>query len=1145
MALQLVIGESGSGKSTWVIQKVMRDADAHPDRHFIFVVPEQFTLQTQRDLVMMNPRRGILNIDVLSFKRLAVRVFEETGTDTGEVLSEIGKTMLVRRSAGMVRGNLKLLGQSLDRLGYVTGIKSQLSEFAQYDLGQAEIAAMAEKTRGKELLKAKLEDLRVLQETFDTYLREKYITGEQILGVLADVCADSRLIRESTFVFDSFTGFTPLQEKVLSKILRYSQDVTVTVCADPAADLFGPVFEYDLFALSHKTVSALVRLAREAGTAIKTPVRLSGENGRFRRNPQMNMLQKNLFRYRSGGGKVKGGEQEECIRIVCMENPAAEVAAAAAFILELVRDKEYRYRDIAVIAGDLPSYQKHAIRVFKEMGIPCFIDHTLMLRRNKAVHFIHALLEIGTGHFDYRSVMALLRCGVLPFEREKIDVLENYILAGGIRYRSDWEKTWTGPQRSFDAAEIEMCEGIRETLMTALKPFLDLFLTGSHTVREYVTVLYETLCTFSLAEAMIREEEKARNAGDESRAKEYHQIYGAILSLLEEMDDLMGTDLLSAKEFSAILEAGLGEARIGIVPPSLDQVQVGDMTRTRLAHVKYLLFLGLNDGWIPGKGTGGGILTELERSWLKEEGFALAPGERENSLIARFYLYLILTKAEDGLYLSCSRSDGQGRALRPSYLLGAIEGIEGLKTVRPDQTGGDDEGCTLNCGRDALEEYGRLLQAAGETGRISPRLLQSAAYLKESDFALTAGRMWEKTFASPELKNLSPGLAKELFRDADGSVTRLELFSRCPYEHFAQYGLKLKEREIWQVKMTDIGTFFHEVLYLYARTLREEHTGWREVLPARQKELIRACIAQLTEEKFSGRFEESARAQGLLRRLEEIAGRTVWAITNQLRAGSFEPAAFEISFDEFQAPEAVSLKLKDGTKLRLRGRIDRIDVCESEDTRYIKVVDYKSGNTVFDLSDIYHGLSMQLAVYLHAALKLERALYPDKKVIPAALLYSRMKDPIIEDSDEPAENAILKQMRPDGLVNRDDTVLALLDRRLDIDNPGKSLVVPVERKKSGWLTVASSAADTMVLENIGKYAMDKMAENCSEILEGEIRQIPGKWKNRTACDYCLYRDVCGFDTKYPQYRFRMMSRIDEQEFLRMLKEGGKTGGEEA
>ena len=586
MALQFILGGSGAGKSHCLYEKIIEEAMANPKLQYLVVVPEQFTLQTQRDLVAMHPRHGILNIDVLSFQRLAYRVFEETGREIGMVLEETGKNLMLRRVAQEEQERLTVLGSNLKRMGAISQMKSMISELTQYGITLKQLEKAMEQSKNSPQLYYKLQDMRLLYEKFQESLQGRYITAEQILDALCQVIDRSERMRQSVVALDGFTGFTPVQNRLLQKMLLLARDVFVTVTLDDREDPDGPIQDHELFALSKRTIQRLKRLAREAGVEIRTSqVVQQGPKSRFQGRGALNWLEQQLFRYSSRPYE----EESQEVHLVEARDARQEVRLAAEEICRLIR-MGFHYRQIGVVAGDLGVYSHYIEEIFPEYEIPVFLDYKRSVLQNPMVEFVRSFLEMAEQDFTYAGVFRYLRCGLAGFEPEEVDLLDNYVLALGIRGRKKWESFWVRLYGDLGEAELARINGLRsrfwETSGQAAAA-----LGKKSTVLEKTKGLYGVITGLKLQEQMKSRELYLESQGEQSLLREYRQIYGILMDLLDKLAELLGEEMVSLTEFREILDAGFGEAKVGIVPPSLDQVMAGDVERTRLKDIRVLFFL--------------------------------------------------------------------------------------------------------------------------------------------------------------------------------------------------------------------------------------------------------------------------------------------------------------------------------------------------------------------------------------------------------------------------------------------------------------------------------------------------------------------------------------------------------------------------
>ena len=1137
MALQFIFGNSGSGKSHLLYQRMIDESRQHPEQNYMVIVPEQFTMQTQKDLVMLHPDRGIMNIDVLSFARLAHRIFEEVGADRRSVLTETGKNLMLRRVAAEQKDRLQVLGGRMNRPGYVSEVKSLLSELMQYEVTDFEMQQMMEFAEKKPLLHAKLGDLRLLYRAFLEYQKDRFMKPEELMDVLCRLAGNSELLRRSTLAFDGFTGFTPSQMNVLRELLALCPRIWVTVTIDARETFYGEIREHELFALSKKMIRGVSEAAREV-TAIEEPIVLGkAELPRFREGGMLRHLEQNLFRRKrnpylpaSKGGAALKTEGAE-ISLHTASTPAQEVHFAARTISRLVRESGYRYQDIAVITGNLSSYDNYIKKIFPMYEIPAFLDETRHILLNPCLEFVRGALSLAEKDFSCETVFRCLRTGMFDLTPREIDRLENYALAAGIRGVSRWEREWTYLPENMAPEELAQCNEWRERAMCRLLPFAREMRRKDATLRQYAEALYELLEAFHVQQRLKDRELALEAEGMREEAREYSQIYGILIALLDEMVDLLGDEKVSGSEFAEILDAGFAEARVGIIPPGVDQVQVGDIERSRLAHVKVLFFLGLNDGWVPSRGDGGGIVSDLERELLQGSGVELAPSQRENSYTQRFYLYQNLTKPQDHLYLSWCAVGGDGTAMRPSYLVSVIEKLfPGMTPVQEPDAGSSVYQVTSR--ENGMLYLTRGMQALREGEADVGWLELYATYLRDGAYRERVRELLRAAFVQGGQESLSYHVSRELYGEMlTASVTRLEQFAACAFAHFVSYGLRLSERELYGIKPADLGILFHRAMELFSRKLQGDGRDWTDLTDEEQSALMENCVDEVAQERGADVLHGSAREEYTLRRVKRILCRAAWAMHEQLCAGRFRPAGFEISFADAGDLEAVHVKFGENGKIRLQGRIDRIDTAESDDTVYVKIVDYKSGTTRFDPVSLYYGLQLQLVVYLNAALEMERRLQADsdRNVVPAGIFYYHLDDPVLEREDDATDaqmqEKLLKKLRPDGVVNSDPGVLRMLDENLG----GDSLVIPAGFKKDGTLKAAASAASTEQFARLSGFVSKKLTDMAGEIRRGTIEARPFEDKTHSACDYCSYADVCGFDRRIPGRCRKRTAQLTKEE----------------
>ena len=1099
MSLQFIIGSSGIGKTHYACQHIIRESIENPQNLYYIIVPEQFTMQTQKNVVEMHPGKGILNIDVLSFQRLAYRVFEEVGGATEVLLDDTGKSMVLQKLVQQHKKNLPYLGSQMNKPGYLDEVKSLISEFMQYDIQEEELSELVEKTGQNSLLHMKMQDVGVLYQAFLQYLEGHYMTGEGVMDALKKAVPFSKKLKNSVLLLDGFTGFTPVQMNVIKELLNVCDKVLVTVTLDARENPLQKGKPHQLFFMSRKMIHTLSGLTND----LEEPVLLKeAGQGRFGASPALGFLEQHLFRYRRA---VYEEDQQE-ISVFAAESPVKELEETARRIRRMIREENLKYGEIAVITGNLEAYKSIASQVFDESGIPYFLDEKHTILMNPFIEYIRAALEMVTKGFSYESVFRYLRCGMSGLTRAQVDMLENYVLALGIRGYGKWSEKWIRTYRTMNTEDIQVLNEYREKFLDEVQSLVQGFSGGKKKVCEYCYSLYQFITDCEIQKKLKAQELLFQKKGEKALEKEYAQIYGIVMELLDRMVEILGEEEITRIEFTQLLETGFAKSKVALIPPSMDQVLIGDMERTRLKEIKALFFVGVNEGNIPKNTDSGGILTQMDREFFAGEGMELAPGPKELMNTQRFYLYLNLTKPSRYLCLSYCFSNGKGEPVSPAYLIHSIQALYPRLIVRNAQAeeftlnGMELPGTGIECFLKGLSE--------GAVGKGDPFYCELYNwYLMSPKYGTLVRKLVDASRTRKPADVISESVAKVLYGEISPySATRLERYSACAFAHFLQYGLKLTQRAEYEFRAMDMGNIMHKVLEKLFKEIKKEKLSLKELSSEKRDEIADRLVEIVAADYGNTILKSSARNEYMIQRTKRMVRRTVWAIQEQLRSGEFEPEEVEVSFQG--------------------GRIDRVDTMETEDGKlYVRVIDYKTGNTSFDLVSLYHGLQLQLMIYMDGALNVEKNKHKDKEVIPAGVFYYNIQDPMIKekiDADvEKVQEEVLKKLKMNGLVQADRELAEKMDSTL--------VSLPVSIKKDGSFYKSSSVATREQFDLLNRYVKTKISHISQSIVEGDAQVSPYALGTKNACTYCPYSSVCGFDMKIPGYEFRRLKSFTDEE----------------
>lgn len=1132
MGLKLIYGPAGCGKSTSVQKNIIELAKANPKKQYILIVPDQFTMQTQMDIVLRHPNGGIMNIDVLSFSRLSYRVFSETGRPRFPVLDDTGKSLVLRKVAGEVSEKMPYIGANLNKIGYLHEVKSAISEFMQYGVSLKDLETLTGQCDNG-LLKTKLKDLGVVYEAFLKYNRDKFVTSEETLDILCEKIPEAEFLKDAYVVFDGFTGFTPIQERVILKLMEVCENVTVTLTLSNPETPEMTGGEEQLFYLSRRTGERLRKIASDNGIDIETDILKMNENGRFTNNNEFKHLEKALFRYPI----MKYEDEVKNIKVLSCPDIETEIEEVTLRIHELVRSGKYAYRDIAVVVGDLGSYADSMEARMRELNIPCFIDCTKGIVLNPFIEYLKSALSILIKDFSYDSVFHYLKSGFTDFEMDEVDRFDRYVsslnLRGASTYHKEFKKRQKGMPKAFSDAQILDNEALRVRLMESLS----ILEREAHTAGDYVKNLYEFLKENDSCNKLKAYEDMFTEENNLSKAREYAQIYKLVMELLDTIMELIGDEEMSLEEFYRIFEAGIAEIEVGTIPKNVDRVVVGDIERTRLKEIKALFFMGVNDGNIPKVSNKSGILSDSEKEKIRNVDlkYELAPTERLEMYTQRLYLYMNLCKPTEILYISYSNTDREGKGIRPSYLVVTMNKIfPGLETENIDNE--DTLERIVNI-RDSYRFYAKLLRKyVDETISESEKELtqslhklytenETGIYTEIEDSAFTE---YIATPLAKEIVNLIYGASLE------ASISRMEMYAGCAYAHFLKYGMDLKEKAEYEFKSNDLGAIYHGVLDIFSSKLEAMSLNWDSFTEEQGITLVTESVKEYCEDYEQGILKDDEQTAYIISKITRIMIRTVMTLQFHVKSGKFKPEMHEYAFVR-------EIPLTKGRML-LKGRIDRIDLYEDNGRVFVKIIDYKSSGHDIDITNVYYGIEQQLSVYMSEALKHEKEINPGKIVLPSAILYYKIDNPMIstdeKTTDEAIDREIKKKLKVAGVIESSEDNVTSLDENA----AGDGLVLPISITKSGYSKQsARHLATTDEMVNMLNYTEKLTTSIGDRILNGDIAASPMKMDKKDACKYCSYKAICRFDEKIPGFNVRGKNTITEDTAREIVMGGDENG----
>jgi ATP-dependent helicase/nuclease subunit B len=1168
MSLRFLIGRSGSGKTTRIREEIIGKLKEQPQgKPLILLVPEQATFHTEHALLSSREIKGSVRAQVLGFRRLAYRVMQETGGAARTPVTEEGKKMLLYKIVRRRKDELQVFRDSGDQLGFVDRLNALFTEFKRYGENSASLPEQLERIQGEPgspILNSKIQDILTLYRDFEQELAYMYLDGEDTMMRLAAQLPHSAWLEGADIWLDGYRGFTPQEYKVIEQLLLSSASLTVSLTLDRAYEPGRLPHELDLF---HSTASVYVKMqgmARERSIDVRIEALQPEVLPRFASSPALAHLEAGFDRRRVWTSP----EHPAGIELYAAADRRAELEGAIREMRRLARDEGVRYRDMAVFVRNPADYEHLLEPLFAKYEVPLFIDQKRDILHHPLVEFVRASLDIVRRRWRYEDVFRAVKTDLLlppdgSVTRDCMDELENYVLACGIQ-GSRWTdgRPWQAvPNLSLEMEETERVKARDETLermercRAAVVVPLHAFekrMSRAKTAREQCEAVYRLLEDADIGSKLDLMIGYAQERGEPERAREHSQIWDAVLELLDQIHEMVGEEKLPFELFAGMLETGLAEYRLALIPPALDQVLVGSPDRTRLGGIQYAFLLGVNEGIMPAVPQEDGVLSEEERSRLSEQGIALAPDVTRRLLDERFLAYTAMTSAGRKLWVSYPVADEEGRTLLPSeYIRHLRMMFKGLK-----------EKPLLSQPLPGTDWTDQSEYALHAPEALSQLIVQLRQWLRGADIAEPWWEVYnwyadnsgenrvklETLLTSLFYENRSQPLRSETSRVLYGkrlrtSVSRMERFVACPFSHFASHGLKLKGRQIYKLKAPDIGQLFHAALGSMAARLKENNRSWGSLSAEECRREAETTVDRLAP-RLQGQILLSSKRYGyIFRKLKDIVGRASLILGEHARRGSFEPLGLELDFGPGKDLPPLTFELENGVVMEVIGRIDRVDVAEGEEGLLLRVIDYKSSHKDLKLHEVYYGLALQMLTYLDVLLE-GAEQWLGEPAYPAGTLYFHVHNPLLQSANGmsagQAEQELLKRFKMKGLLLADRDVIAKMDAELD---KGHSAILPVAVKADGGFYSSAAVASPEQWQSLLSTVRSNIRNIGTRMTEGEVDIVPYRILQETACDFCSYRPVCQFDDSLEGSRYRHLAKPGKEQLWNMLNnnhEGGRT-----
>ncbi len=1148
MAVQFILGRSGTGKTSYCIKAIV-DAllEAGDGQPLILLVPEQATYQAERAILSDKRVGGYHRLHVLSFARLQ---FLLSGKNTAKpAVTRIGQQMIIQRILRDNKSKLKVFRSSAGFPGLGRQMAETIAELHEYAKTPEDIDQLLDQLQKDErnsLATLKFADIGLVLRKYLKFIEGKFINPDAQLRQSCRTIATSILTEGAKLWVDGFAGFTKSELAILMELLKAAADAQIAFCLDPSnIDLANPdmasLEATSMFSPTERTYAELVERIKKNKLRLAKPIILK-DGVRFSGSRELAHIERDIFKLKSS--KIPAGDN---IRIISAPNVRAEVQFVAREILRILKEEDYRYRDIAVIASDIDCYEHYIRACFDDYGLPFFIDKRKSLNQHPAVGLICSALQAVLNDFSHSDVFSFLKTDLIPVEKSEIDLLENYCLSFGVA-GSDWTsgQEWHFAGQDDEHFDEERVNQIRKKISGPLLVLRDKLCPVGSSARamsaeEFVQIIFDFLETVGVREEIGKRIEEAVERKDYTTVDEHQQFYDKLLDIFDEFVEVFAGQEGTAEDYLAIISSAISQMTLAFIPPTLDQVLVGSIERSRHPDLKAVFLIGTTQKEFPVPMSFESILTDEDRNAAEEANFELAATTGQKLAERQYLAYIAFTRPKELLCVTYPATDGGGSATTRSQFIDNLvtlfenleeESIAGYKND-VKQLHSKSELADLLCsqlGKDAFltkakegKQLGELLGdivADEELAELGVEVLSAINY--DNRAQLDAGIV-EKLFDAP----------------MRSSATSLSTFAACPYQYFARYILELEEREEFKFEPLDLGVFYHRVLDALLKRLNSDKKDFATVSNEELLRLLREQIVKFAgEDAFISNFLRRSAYNGfIIHCAGEVLEDCVRAISEMVRVGNFRPKWSEVSFGEVKDSVInigqYKIKLSGGEVTALSGKIDRLDVAEAGSEKNAIIFDYKRKGKTFNWSQFYHGLDMQLPIYMLAVKNADNPKSLARNALGAFYMPVEVS-PAKGAIDELSGDTEGFNYKAKGIFNGE--VFRQLDAGASKNSKFYNFYVTKDGQPYGNYE-KQGALRPADFEKALKFTEKKIIQLSEEILSGRIEVKPYRLNQNSPCSFCKYKSVCRFDWQINEYN--LLESLGKNDVLEKMARKGR------
>lgn len=1115
MSFELITGAHKSGKTSYIYEKIgMHSKDI--EQECILIVPDQMTFQKEKELITYLDNKGILNIQVLSFNRLAYIVLEETGGLKTESINDYGKMMLLRKIIYENRDKFMLFKDFHSQQGVLKEMNSLINEFKSCNVSVGFLSSVKATLQEDDSFKGKLMDIELIYRSLNEYMENTYLDDTDLIKLCASKINVSSFLKNAVVLIDEFMDFNSGELDLIKQLTLASKHIYIALNSE-SEDFYDSVDEYSI---TQNNIQKIKDLAHDSNHNFSIVEFADLPHS----VPDIEHLQRNFF----ANKQEFYSDIPYNINLSYALNPHEEIVKVADMIVGEVRDNDYRWRDLAIIVGDEDVYKKTIEKVFSIYEIPYFFDMKRDMLSHPLVTSILSMIDISLYNFQTKDVFRFLKSGYGSLARDQIEELENYVIRHGV-YGYKWKR-----QFKYNDVKTEQMERLRRELEKYFR-MLD-GLNKKNSVVNKIKILTTILENMEVYQKTKENTEELKTKAMFEKAYENAQVWNAVMSVFEQIVNISEDAVIDAEELKNLLKTGFEEYRLSIIPPSEDSVTIGTVNKATINQIKNIYVVGMNEGMIPSYGTDKGILYNDERSVLNGLGAQIHLDEYKVER-ERYYFKQWLNAYSGKAFFSYSLSDIEGKSLRPSVHVSRLKQL--FPKLRIDGSVMDKR-LIGQVVKPSVNYLSDMIRSRMSGGNLSETEKQFYLWLRDNEpnhFRLIDEGMSFSNKAEIEDKKLI-GLLYE--HPLKLSAYAIESYNSCRFKYFVERGLGPVPRQEYKIDYRDIGSIYHKTMEKITESIIND-----DRLLSEDESTIKLAIAEIAQksvdelESQNDILSDSYRNQYIKGKIQNTAEISASYLVKQLQKSKFKPILKEAGFGFDNATlKPIQIEFEENKWAVINGRIDRIDLYSTDDASYVTILDYKSSGRKIDLNEVLSGIGLQLFIYLDAVLVHNKDVISNNLSF-GGMFYFKISDPLIDGDkieDVAIEEEIFRRFSLQGYVIDNLDIIRMMDTDLMAGESSKiieSVKLKINEELSGNSKVLSESHICSIITSVE----DIVRETARGVISGKIDINPYQYKDKKPCTYCDYIGICQFDQTMSGNRYRHIKQKSEKEIIESLDKG--------